>query len=64
MNRAQEDGTPFALTTRGGTPRVHQLPVWGDAFQRSLEGGSAEAVRARIQALVDFLESIQMRDAP
>ena len=33
-------------------------------FSRSVEGGSDQAVRARIQALVDFLESIQMRDTP
>jgi mono/diheme cytochrome c family protein len=40
------------------------MPVWGDAFQRSLEGGSDQAVRARIQALVTFLESIQTRETP
>lgn len=40
------------------------MPVWGDAFERSQEGGSPESVRARIQALVDFLESIQTRNAP
>ena len=40
------------------------MPVWGDAFQRSVEGGSDHTVRARIQALVDFLESIQIRDTP
>ena len=40
------------------------MPVWGDAFQRSIEGGSDEAVRARIKALVDFLESVQVRDTP
>lgn len=40
------------------------MPVWGDAFQRSLEGGGDQAVRARIAALVSFLESIQVRQAP
>ena len=40
------------------------MPVWGDAFQRSLEGGSDQAVRARIEALVTFLESIQTRETP
>jgi hypothetical protein len=40
------------------------MPVWGDAFQRSLEGGGDEAVRARIEALVAYLESIQARETP
>jgi mono/diheme cytochrome c family protein len=40
------------------------MPVWGDAFSRSLEGSSEDAVRMRIQALVDYLESIQVRDTP
>ena len=36
------------------------MPVWGDAFRRSLEGGDNDAVRARIDALVDYLELIQV----
>lgn len=40
------------------------MPVWGDAFSRSLEGSSEDAIRMRIQALVDYLESIQVRDMP
>jgi mono/diheme cytochrome c family protein len=36
------------------------MPVWGDAFSRSLEGTGDDAIRARIQALVDYLESIQV----
>jgi mono/diheme cytochrome c family protein len=40
------------------------MPVWGDAFSRSLEGSSEDAIRARIQGLVDFLESIQVKDLP
>jgi mono/diheme cytochrome c family protein len=35
-----------------------EMPVWGDAFQGSDES-SAEAVRARIEALVEYLRSIQ-----
>jgi mono/diheme cytochrome c family protein len=37
------------------------MPVWGDAFARSAEGGGEDAVRARIRDLVKFLEGIQMK---
>lgn len=37
------------------------MPVWGDAFARSREAGDAERVKAVIQSLVDYLESIQLR---
>lgn len=37
------------------------MPVWGDAFKRSIDVGGEEAVRNRIQALVDYLETIQLR---
>lgn len=37
------------------------MPVWGDAFKESGEGYSEEKVKARIDALVAFLESIQTR---
>ena len=37
------------------------MPVWGDAFLKSGENSNEETVRARIQKLVDFLESIQVR---
>jgi hypothetical protein len=39
------------------------MPVWGDAFARSREGGSEEKVKQMIQSLVDYLESIQARVA-
>jgi mono/diheme cytochrome c family protein len=39
------------------------MPVWGDAFKQSGEGYSEEAVKARIQALVVYLESIQVKSA-
>ena len=38
------------------------MPVWGDAFMRSGEGGDEAAVKHRIQALVDYLETLQARD--
>ena len=41
----------------GGT----DMPVWGDAFKRSGEGYSEKAVKARIQAIVDYLKSIQVK---
>jgi mono/diheme cytochrome c family protein len=34
------------------------MPVWGDAFERSIEAGP-DAVRARIEALVSYLASVQ-----
>jgi mono/diheme cytochrome c family protein len=40
-----------------------QMPVWGDAFSKSLAGADEKAVSARIRALVAFLESIQERSA-
>lgn len=35
------------------------MPVWGDAFARSAQDSSPEAVRARIDALVRYLERLQ-----
>jgi nucleotide-binding universal stress UspA family protein/mono/diheme cytochrome c family protein len=37
------------------------MPVWGDAFERSRDGGDAEKVRTLIQSLVDYLEAIQVK---
>lgn len=37
------------------------MPVWGDAFARSRDGGSEEQVQQMIRSLVDYLESIQAR---
>jgi mono/diheme cytochrome c family protein len=39
------------------------MPVWGDAFKRSGQGGTEEAVRARIRALVEHLRSVQVQPA-
>ena len=39
------------------------MPVWGDAFRRSLAGGDEASVRSRIQSLVAYLESIQTKNA-
>ena len=37
------------------------MPVWGDAFARSRDGGDEEKVRRMIQSLVDYLETLQAR---
>jgi mono/diheme cytochrome c family protein len=51
----------------GRTPvRGHggpDMPVWGDAFMRTGENADEASVRHRIQALVDYLETIQVGDA-
>lgn len=39
------------------------MPVWGDAFERSREAGDQARVKSVIQSLVDYLESIQLRPA-
>src|SRR5687768_9946092 len=36
------------------------MPVWGDAFRRSADGYSEKAVKDRIDALVEFLRSLQV----
>jgi mono/diheme cytochrome c family protein len=36
------------------------MPVWGDAFSRVGEGYSEEKVKARIDALVEYLRSLQV----
>lgn len=38
-----------------------EMPVWGDAFKRTRDGLSEEAARARIDAIVTYLEAIQER---
>ncbi len=37
------------------------MPVWGDAFARSRDGGDPARVKQWIESLVDYLESIQAR---
>jgi mono/diheme cytochrome c family protein len=37
------------------------MPVWGDAFKNSAEGYSEDRVKARVKALVDYLETIQAK---
>jgi mono/diheme cytochrome c family protein len=37
------------------------MPVWGDAFKGSQEGYDEAAVKARIKALAEFLEGLQVK---
>jgi nucleotide-binding universal stress UspA family protein/mono/diheme cytochrome c family protein len=37
------------------------MPVWGDVFTRARDAGDTERVKAVIQTLVEFLDSIQLR---
>lgn len=37
------------------------MPVWGDAFSRSLEDADPESVKQKIQSLVDYLASVQQK---
>ena len=37
------------------------MPVWGDAFARSRDGGDPTTVKRMIDSLVGYLESIQLR---
>lgn len=39
------------------------MPVWGDVFSRSQDGLTDEAVKARIEAIVRYLQGIQRRVA-
>jgi mono/diheme cytochrome c family protein len=43
------------LKGHGGT----DMPVWGDAFKASREDNTEDAVKAKIEALVEHIQSIQ-----
>jgi mono/diheme cytochrome c family protein len=40
-----------------------EMPVWGDAFSMSRDGLTDEAVKARVEAIVRYLQGIQERAA-
>lgn len=40
-----------------------EMPVWGTAFKSTKDGFSDESVRARIDAVVAYVETIQKRNA-
>lgn len=69
---AQKNGGTFpseiVFKTIDGRERLKghggpDMPVWGDAFERSREAGDPDRVKKVIQSLVDYLESIQLRPA-
>jgi mono/diheme cytochrome c family protein len=69
--KRNNDVFPFELVYKiiDGREKVRghggpDMPVWGDAFARSAEGGSEEVIRARITDLVKYLEGIQMKSGP
>lgn len=37
------------------------MPVWGDAFKRASEGYSEKMVKARVEALAAYLETLQVK---
>jgi mono/diheme cytochrome c family protein len=37
------------------------MPVWGDAFKRASERYSEDGVKARVAALVEYLEGLQVK---
>ena len=40
-----------------------EMPVWGDVFRDSRAGGTSESAKARIDAIVRYLQGIQQRPA-
>ena len=38
-----------------------EMPIWGEAFKRTRDGLSEDAAKARIDAIVKYLEAIQER---
>jgi mono/diheme cytochrome c family protein len=79
LRRLPPDLTTFAIRNGGLFPgeRLKQIidgrgiashgtsdmPVWGNAFRRTREGLSDDAVKARIDAITGYLEGLQARSA-
>jgi mono/diheme cytochrome c family protein len=56
----------FAMIDGRQVVKVHgdsQMPVWGDAFAKSATASDERAIKEKIDALVQYLESIQERPA-
>jgi mono/diheme cytochrome c family protein len=65
-NGAFPAGQLFRIIDGRQTVKAHgdsQMPVWGDAFARTVFGADEESVRQKIHALVKYLSSIQERNA-
>jgi len=79
LRRLPPDLTTFAMRNGGTFPserlrriidgrdvRSHgdrEMPVWGDAFKRTRGDASDDAIKARIDAIVRYLQAIQQRSA-
>lgn len=79
LRRTPPDLTQFAARNGGVFPseRVHriidgrdvpshgigEMPVWGDVFRNTKEAATEALVKARIDAIVRYLEAIQARSA-
>jgi hypothetical protein len=37
------------------------MPVWGDAFSKSLQDSDPDSVKQKIEAVVGYLESLQQK---
>ena len=64
-NQGEVPADEVRQTSDGRTPvKGHggpDMPVWGDVFSKSSDGGDPAIVAARIKALVAYLESIQAK---
>ena len=61
MRRAATPVRRRAIDGRG-PKEIHggsDMPVWGDAFKRAGEGYSEAKVKERIDALVDYIATLQ-----
>jgi mono/diheme cytochrome c family protein len=62
-NKGKWDGEKVRRSIDGRDPvKGHggtDMPVWGDAFKASRDGSTEEAVKEKIQALVEHIQSIQ-----
>lgn len=47
--------------TRGEAAAGSDMPAWHDVFSKSQESASPEAVKARIESLVKFIETMQAK---
>jgi mono/diheme cytochrome c family protein len=79
LRRLPPDLTTFAMRNGGTFPSERlrgiidghgvpshgdrEMPVWGDAFKRTRGNLSDEAIKARIDAIVRYLQAIQQRSA-
>jgi mono/diheme cytochrome c family protein len=49
---------------RRNAPRHTDMPLWGDVLSKSADVGGADEVKARIEALVKYVERLQPMQSP